>query len=74
QEHFNILKVHSMCHYVQAICSLGSANGSESPKRLHIDYVKDAYQASNKVDYIIQMTHWLELQEAVFHHGIYLQW
>ncbi|KAG1877204.1 hypothetical protein F4604DRAFT_1880466 [Suillus subluteus] len=59
-EHFNIPKVHSMCHYVQSIRSLGSADGfnSESPECLHIDYVKDAYQ----------MMHWLELQEAVFRH------
>ncbi|KAG1786129.1 uncharacterized protein HD556DRAFT_1449985 [Suillus plorans] len=76
REHFNIPKFHSMRHYVQAIRSLGSTDGfnSESPERLHIDYAKDAYQVSNKVDYIAQMTHWLELQEAIFCHGIYLQW
>ncbi|KAG1724981.1 hypothetical protein EDB19DRAFT_1897836 [Suillus lakei] len=76
RQHFNIPKVHSMCHYVQSIRSLGSADGfnSESPKRLHIDYAKDAYQASSKVDYIAQMTHWLELQEAVFRHSVYLDW
>ncbi|KAG1842554.1 hypothetical protein F4604DRAFT_1884726 [Suillus subluteus] len=68
-EHFNILKVHSMCHYVHA-----DGFNSESPERLHIDYAKDAYQASSKVDYIAQMTHWLELQEAVFRHGVYLDW
>ncbi|KAG1738001.1 hypothetical protein EDB19DRAFT_1829294 [Suillus lakei] len=65
-----------MCHYVQSIQSLGSTDGfnSESPKCLHIDYAKDAYQASSKVDYITQMTHWLELQEAVFWHSVYLDW
>ncbi|KAG1720164.1 uncharacterized protein EDB91DRAFT_1240430 [Suillus paluster] len=49
-QHFNIPKVHSMCHYVQSIRALGSADGfnSESPKHLHIDYAKDAYQASSK--------------------------
>lgn len=67
-QHFNISKVHSMRHYVQSIRALGSADGfnSESPECLHINYAKDAYQASSKVDYIAQMTHWLELQEAVF--------
>ncbi|KAG1906491.1 uncharacterized protein F5891DRAFT_941482 [Suillus fuscotomentosus] len=76
REHFNIPKVHSMCHYVQSIRSLGSADGfnSESPEHLHIDYAKDAYQVSSKVDYIAQMTHWLKLQEAVFRHGVYLDW
>ncbi|KAG1866944.1 hypothetical protein C8R48DRAFT_599934 [Suillus tomentosus] len=76
RQHFNIPKVHSMRHYVQSIRALGSADGfnSESPERLHIDYAKDAYQASSKVDYIAQMTHWLELQEAVFRHGMFLNW
>ncbi|KAG1742960.1 hypothetical protein EDD22DRAFT_982148 [Suillus occidentalis] len=76
RQHFNIPKVHLMCHYVQSIRALGSADGfnSESPERLHIDYAKDAYQASSKVDYIVQMTHWLELQEAVFRHGIFIDW
>ncbi|KAG2131626.1 hypothetical protein DEU56DRAFT_914397 [Suillus clintonianus] len=76
RQHFNLPKVHSMCHYVQPIRSLGSTDGfnSESPKRLHIDYAKDAYQASSKVDYINQMTHWLKLQEAVFRHSVYLDW
>ncbi|KAG1766577.1 hypothetical protein EDD22DRAFT_950504 [Suillus occidentalis] len=46
----------------------------ESPEQLHINYAKDAYQASSKVDYIAQMTHWLELQEAVFRHSVYLDW
>ncbi|KAG1734399.1 uncharacterized protein EDB91DRAFT_1238423 [Suillus paluster] len=75
-QHFNIPKVHSMRHYVQSIRALGSADGfnSESPECLHIDYAKDAYQASSKVDYIAQMTHWLKLQEAVFRHSIFLNW
>ncbi|KAG1730814.1 uncharacterized protein EDB91DRAFT_1239017 [Suillus paluster] len=59
-KHFNIPKVHSMCYYVHA-----DGFNLESPECLHIDYAKDAYQASSKVDYIAQMTHWLELQEAV---------
>ncbi|KAG1890779.1 hypothetical protein F4604DRAFT_1913578 [Suillus subluteus] len=64
REHFNIPKVHS----------IADDFNSESPERLHIDYAKDAYQASSKVDYIAQMTHWLKLQEAVFQHGVYLDW
>ncbi|KAG1904900.1 uncharacterized protein F5891DRAFT_1126271 [Suillus fuscotomentosus] len=49
-QHFNIPKVHSMCHYVHA-----DGFNLESPECLHIDYAKDAYQASSKVDYIVQM-------------------
>ena len=37
----------------------------EASERLHIDYVKEGYRASNKKDYIKNMTVWLGWQEAV---------
>ncbi|KAF8193195.1 hypothetical protein K438DRAFT_1589717 [Mycena galopus ATCC 62051] len=75
-EHFNIPKVHSMEHYVDLIRLFGSADGfnTESLERLHIDYAKNAYRASNKRDYIIQMTQWLRRQEAVDRFTLYLEW
>ena len=75
-EGFNISKVHSMLHYVDSIRSLGSADGynTESPERHHIDYAKEAYRASNGVDYVAQMTKWLQRQEAVDRHTSYLNW
>ena len=50
REHFNILKIHQMMHYVEAIRSHGSADGynTEASERLHIDYAKEGYRASNK--------------------------
>ena len=47
---FNILKLHSMWHYISSIISQGSADGysTESPERLHIDFAKSTYWASNK--------------------------
>ncbi|GLB43997.1 putative zn-finger domain-containing protein [Lyophyllum shimeji] len=76
REHFNISKVHAMLHYFEAIKSRGSADGynSESPERLHIDFAKEAYRASNKKDYFKQMTRWLGRQEAVARFGAYLDW
>ena len=67
REDFNIPKFHSMVHYVEAIKSRGSADGfnTESPERLHIDYAKEGYHASNKKDYVKQMTVWLGRQEAI---------
>jgi len=58
REHFNIGKIHSMLHYIESIMALGSLDGfnSEQPERLHIDYAKCGYRASNKRDYTIQMT------------------
>ena len=56
-----------MMHYMEAIHSHGSVDGynTEASERLHIDYAKEAYHASNKKDYIKQMTVWLGRQEAV---------
>ena len=67
REHFNIPKIHQMLHYVEAIRSRGTADGynTEASERLHIDYAKEGYRASNKKDYIKQMTVWLGRQEAV---------
>ena len=74
--HFNIPKIHSMEHYLMLIKLFGSADGfnTESPERLHIDYAKNAYRASNKRDYTIQMTNWLRRQEAVDRFTWYLKW
>ena len=55
---------------------MGSADGynSESPERLHIDFAKEAYCASNKRDYVEQMAIWLQRQEASWLQESYLIW
>ena len=75
-EHFNIPKLHNIQHYVDMIYSLGSANGynTELPERLHIDFAKSAYLASNKHDFLEQMAIWLQHQEAIFLCSSYLAW
>ena len=47
-----------MLHYVEAIRSHGTADGynTEVSEKLHIDNAKEGYCASNKKDYIKQMT------------------
>lgn len=74
--HFNIPKYHMLEHYVALIKNFGSADGfnTEWSERLHIDYAKDAYRASNKKDYVVQMTTWLARQEAVDRFSVYLEW
>ncbi|KAJ7799073.1 hypothetical protein B0H14DRAFT_3886214 [Mycena olivaceomarginata] len=54
----------------------GSADGfnTESPERLHIDYAKNAYRASNRKDYIVQMTLWLQRQESVARFSAFKEW
>lgn len=76
RDHFNIPKLHQLSHYVQSISLFGTTDGfnTELPERLHIDFAKEAYRASNKRDYEEQMTLWLQRQEAVFLRGSYLEW
>ena len=65
-----------MVHYFAAVQSRGSLDwfDTESPKRLHIDYAKEAYRASNKKEYIQQMMVWLGRQEAVAWFRAYLDY
>lgn len=76
RDHFNIPKLHSMKHYLDMIRSHGTTDGfnTEGSERLHIDYAKHGYAASNKKAYIQQMTVWLARQEAVHTFSSYLQW
>ncbi|PCH44893.1 hypothetical protein WOLCODRAFT_91051 [Wolfiporia cocos MD-104 SS10] len=73
---FNIPKLHSLLHYVDAIRLFGTADGfnTELPEHLHIDYAKEAYRASNKRDYTEQMTIWLRRQEATYLRSSYITW
>jgi len=74
--HFNIPKVHAMQHYVHMIRSHGTADGfnTEASERLHIDFAKHAYAASNRKDYIVQMKTWLARREAIDIFSEYLRW
>ena len=76
RDHFNVPKIHSLMHYVTSIRALGSADGynTEYPERLHIEYAKDTYRASNKCDYVEQMALWLQRQEAFHHKTAYHAW
>ncbi|EJF58879.1 hypothetical protein DICSQDRAFT_148808 [Dichomitus squalens LYAD-421 SS1] len=74
---FNFPKAHSTEHYERAIRELGTADGysTEHPERLHIDYAKLAYGASNKKStYLKQMTGWLDWQETIHRFSSYLAW
>lgn len=76
REHFNIPKLHSLIHYVDAIVKLGCLDGlnTENSERLHIDVAKKAYRASSRREYVAQMTTWLQRQEAVERQTAYLAW
>jgi hypothetical protein len=76
KEHFNIPKIHSLEHYEPSIRLFGSADrfNTESPECLHINYAKNAYWASNRKDYIVQMTLWLQRQESVAQFSTFKEW
>ncbi|KAG9021805.1 hypothetical protein FS837_006965, partial [Tulasnella sp. UAMH 9824] len=67
RDHFNIPKLHALIHYTALIRLHGTADGynTETPERLHIDYAKSGYHASNKKDYTKQMTTFMSHMEAV---------
>ncbi|TFK53379.1 hypothetical protein OE88DRAFT_1711413 [Heliocybe sulcata] len=75
-QHFNIPKFYSLLHYIDTIRALGMADGynTELPEHLHIEYAKNAYRASNKRDYEIQMARWLQRQDVAARLASYIEW
>jgi hypothetical protein len=61
-----ILKLHILRHYMPLICEMGTPDNysTEGPEHLHIDYVKEPYARTNRVEPEQQMTIRLEQQEA----------
>jgi len=76
REHFNIPKFHSLTHYVSSILLFGTTDNynTEQSERLHIDFAKDAYRATNRKDIYPQMTTWLQRREKILLHTICINW
>ena len=76
QEAFKIPKLHSLRHYNESIKLFGTTDNynTQATERLHIDYAKDAYRATNAKDEYPQMTRWMERQEKLFRHAHYISW
>ncbi|KAI0070092.1 hypothetical protein K474DRAFT_1744707 [Panus rudis PR-1116 ss-1] len=73
---WNLPKLHALDHFRQMIEWLGTPDNfnTEYTERLHIDFAKNAYEASNKKDEYPQMTQWLERKEKVLQHEKYIEW
>ncbi|KAH9918421.1 uncharacterized protein B0H18DRAFT_882796 [Fomitopsis serialis] len=67
RDHLNIPKFHSLLHYVDAIRLLGTTDNynTEAFERLHIDYAKNGWRASNHRNARPQMVRWLARQEKM---------
>jgi hypothetical protein len=60
-----------LSHYASSIRLFGITDNynTEQSERLHIDFAKDAYRATNHKDEYYQMTRWLERREKVQLHA-----
>ena len=76
RDHFHFPKLHSLDHYPLSIKLFGTTDNYDTQytERLHIDFAKEAYRATNHKDEFPQMTLWLERREKVLRHGAYIQW
>ncbi|KAG9099825.1 hypothetical protein FRC06_004782 [Ceratobasidium sp. 370] len=69
-----IPKIHMIQHYTYQIRQLGTPDGynTETSERLHIDFAKMGYRASNKVNAVKQMARYIQRMEAVAMYAAYL--
>ena len=72
---FNIPKFHSMLHYIRSIRWLGTTDNynTEMFERLHIDFAKAGWRASNQKDEFPQMVTWLSRQEKITSFASYVR-
>ncbi|KAF8327524.1 hypothetical protein F5887DRAFT_898668 [Amanita rubescens] len=76
RETFNIPKLHACFHYAHSMMLFGSTDNydTQHTERLHIDFTKTAYRATNSRDELPQMTTWLERREQVYQFAAYIAW
>ncbi|KZV74027.1 hypothetical protein PENSPDRAFT_682390 [Peniophora sp. CONT] len=76
REHFDFPKMHALAHYYESFRSIGTADkfNTSYSERLHIDFAKSAYRASNRKDEYPQMTTCLQRREQIRTHQSYVEW
>ena len=74
--HMNVPKIHSLIHYTSSILLFSTTDNynTEQTERLHIDFTKDAYRATNHKGEYKQMTTWLERREKLRRHAMLIKW
>jgi hypothetical protein len=75
RENFNLPKLHALLHYRPSILLFGTTDNysTEQTERLHIDFTKNAYRATNHKGEYLQMTTWLERREKVQRHAVFIK-
>jgi hypothetical protein len=73
---FKIPKLHGLLHYKPSITLFGTTDNynTENSERLHIEFTKLAFGATNHKDELPQMTKWLERREKVLLHTAFIKW
>ena len=76
RDHFNVPKIHGLLHYSSSILLFGTTDNynTEQTERLHIDFTKHVYHATNHKDEYNQMTTWLEWWEKLQRHAMFINW
>jgi hypothetical protein len=75
-DHFNkIAKLHMLRHWTHAIRELGTLDryNTEALEHLHIEYAKVPWQSLNKVKPLPQMVTYIQWQEVIHVHQVYLE-
>ncbi|KAH9914239.1 uncharacterized protein B0H18DRAFT_887376 [Fomitopsis serialis] len=67
RDSLNIPKIHSLLHYAESIRLYGTTDNynTEAFERLHIDFAKDAWRATNHRDEFPQMVKWISRREKI---------
>jgi len=71
---FHFPKMHMLSHWEKDIHTFGTYDNTntEGTERMHIEFAKDAFKASNRREYIAQMCSWLQRRQSVHLFATYL--
>lgn len=75
RQHLNLPKLHSLTHYRRSIILFSAADNynTEQSERLHIDFTKNAYKATNFKEELKQMVTWLQRYEAMRQRAVFMK-
>ncbi|EJD47512.1 hypothetical protein AURDEDRAFT_23373, partial [Auricularia subglabra TFB-10046 SS5] len=73
---FNFPKMHMLEHYEPDIRYIGTTDNTntETTERMHVDNAKNAFRASNRKDFVVQMCRWLQRRHSIHLFAVWLAW
>ncbi|KAG9077775.1 hypothetical protein FS749_010301 [Ceratobasidium sp. UAMH 11750] len=75
-DHFNIPKLHNARHVPEQVVLKGAITNysTETMERLHIDFIKEGYRASNRREWLQQLIRWVEKHERARNFRAWIKW